>query len=335
MSHPLSVRLIGDESAGAELLDRLAAAGIRRAQSSEPADAGLILAGGRGAVDAIASVAAVSDVPVVVVGIERDAELTRSVWRAGADEVVFVDELDQLPKLLAELCERGRRVPPPEFGEDETLQALILALDTREQETAGHSHRVALWTLFLAVVASVEAPKLRAIHRGSLLHDLGKIGIPDSILLKSGELTPQEWDVMRTHPQIGRDLVRRIARLRAAAEIPWAHHERWDGSGYPRGLKGKEIPLGARLFAIVDVYDALRSDRSYKRACGHREAVAFLREASGKHFDPELCAEFVALPEQTWDDLAAPDLMSCSFPQLLMRVHAVLARLGTPVAASR
>ena len=209
-----------------------------------------------------------------------------------------------------------------EPGDEEIMRALILALDTREQETAGHSHRVALWTLFFALRSGVPEPQLRSIHRGALLHDLGKIGIPDTILLKTGDLTPQEWDVMRTHPRIGRDLIWQIAQLRDAAEIPWAHHERWDGSGYPRRLAGEAIPLGARLFALVDVYDAMRSARPYKRPYSHSEAVAFLEESSGKHFDPRLCADFVAIPEQTWDELAAHDLEGLAYGQLLAHARA-------------
>jgi HD-GYP domain-containing protein (c-di-GMP phosphodiesterase class II) len=335
LDHELTVHLLGDGGSQAAFARSLAAAGLRVADAAAPADASLLVSlKGSDVAAAVAAAAASNPVetPLVLVGLERDAERTREAWRAGADEVLFADELDRLPQLVAELHERGRR--SPELGEDETIHALILALDTREQETAGHSHRVALWTLLLALACEVPEPRLRAIHRGALLHDLGKIGIPDSILLKTGELTPQEWEVMRTHPQIGRDLVRRIARLRGAAEIPWAHHERYDGSGYPRGLKGEQIPLGARLFGIVDVYDALRSARSYKRACSHSDAIAFVGEASGKHFDPQICARFVALPEQAWSELATPDVESRSYPQLLALAREVLAKVSGAAPAA-
>jgi HD-GYP domain-containing protein (c-di-GMP phosphodiesterase class II) len=180
---------------------------------------------------------------------------------------------------------------------DETLRALVDALDLREQETAGHSHRVATWTLLFAAFCRVPGDRHAAIYAGALLHDVGKIAIPDRILLKRGRLCPREWRVMRTHPEAGQRLVRRTRSLRGAAAIPWCHHERFDGGGYPRRLVGKRIPLEARLFAIVDVYDALRRSRPYKRAWTHRAALAALARGSGSHFDPDLVACFFELPE--------------------------------------
>lgn len=180
---------------------------------------------------------------------------------------------------------------------DETLRALVDALDLREQETAGHSHRVATWTLLLAACCRIPVKRQAAIYAGALLHDVGKIAIPDRILRKRGRLDRSEWATMRTHPQAGRALLARTSSLRDAAAIPWCHHERYDGGGYPRGLAGKRIPLGARLFTIVDVYDALRSRRSYKRAWSHRESLAMIAAAAGQQFDPELCAAFARLPE--------------------------------------
>jgi HD-GYP domain-containing protein (c-di-GMP phosphodiesterase class II) len=130
------------------------------------------------------------------------------------------------------------------------------------------------------------------------LHDIGKMGIPDSILLKHGPLTEQEWEVMRRHPQYARDLLSPITYLRGALDIPHAHHEKWDGTGYPRALRGEAIPLAARIFAVVDVWDALTSDRPYRAAWSHDRALAHIREGTGTHFDPRVVTTFMALIEQ-------------------------------------
>ncbi len=222
------------------------------------------------------------------------------------------------------------RPQPPVTLHDETLQALVGALDLRERETAGHSHRVALWTLLLAVVCDVDEAELAAIHAGALLHDVGKIAIPDPILLKAGRLDSREWRVMRTHPEIGRRLLARTRSLRGAAAIPWCHHERFDGSGYPRGLSGRRIPLGARLFAIVDVYDALRSSRPYKRAYSHERAIALLQAEAGRHFDPELLARFIGLPRATLDRLAPVAKRARPYAQLRELVAVTCASLVPP-----
>jgi HD-GYP domain-containing protein (c-di-GMP phosphodiesterase class II) len=133
------------------------------------------------------------------------------------------------------------------------------------------------------------------IRRGALLHDMGKIGIPDSILHKPDKLTDEEWTIMRKHPQLAYDMLYPIEYLRPALEIPLTHHEKWDGTGYPRGLKGEEIPIVARLFAVVDVWDALTSDRPYRPAWSQEEALTYIREQSGKHFDPRVVDLFFKL----------------------------------------
>ncbi len=206
-----------------------------------------------------------------------------------------------LESRYANLVTARPRPAPTLHGE--TLRALVDALDLREQETAGHSHRVALWTLLFAAWCDVAESELEAIHAGALLHDVGKIAIPDPILLKRGRLDAREWVVMRTHPSAGHRLLARTTSLRSAAAIPWCHHERFDGSGYPRGLSGKRIPLCARLFAIVDVYDALRSDRPYKVAYTHEHSIELMRAQSGRHFDPQLCARFFDLPQAALERL--------------------------------
>jgi len=126
------------------------------------------------------------------------------------------------------------------------------------------------------------------VQRGSLLHDMGKLGIPDAILLKPGKLTEEEWNIMRQHPQLAYDLLSSIDYLRPALDIPYCHHEKWDGTGYPRGLKEEEIPLEARIFAIVDVWDALTSDRPYRLAWSKEDALAYIQKQSGKHFEPAI-----------------------------------------------
>ncbi len=143
-------------------------------------------------------------------------------------------------------------------------------------------------TAKLAQALGMSDEQIMHLRRGALLHDMGKIGVPDSILLKPAALTDEEWVIMRKHPQLAYDMLYPIEYLRPALEIPFNHHEKWDGTGYPRGLKGEEIPMSARLFAIVDVWDALTSDRPYRPAWSEEKALNYIREQSGKHFDPRV-----------------------------------------------
>jgi HD-GYP domain-containing protein (c-di-GMP phosphodiesterase class II) len=147
----------------------------------------------------------------------------------------------------------------------------------------------------LARALGIKDEELTHIRRGALLHDIGKMGIPDSILLKGGELTEEEQSIMRMHPTYAYGLISPITFLRPALDIPYCHHEKWDGSGYPRGLKGDQIPLAARAFAIVDVWDALRSDRPYRRAWSKDQALTYIREQTGTHFDPQVVDVFFAI----------------------------------------
>lgn len=179
-----------------------------------------------------------------------------------------------------------------------TLLGWSRALELRDRETQGHSERVVRLSLALGRRLGLQGQALDDLRYGALLHDIGKIGIPDSILLKPGPLTPEEWAIMRQHPQTAYDLLKDIPFLRRAVEILYAHHERWDGSGYPRGLKGEEIPLGARIFAVVDVWDALTSERPYRPAWSPQKARAYLQEQAGVLFDPQVVAVFLALLEE-------------------------------------
>ena len=178
-----------------------------------------------------------------------------------------------------------------------TLEGWVRALDMRDRETEGHTQRVTELTVRLAERMGIRGEALVHIRRGALLHDIGKIAIPDSILLKPEPLTDEEWEIMRRHPVYAYELLSPIEFLRPALDIPYCHHERWNGTGYPRGLKGEQIPLAARIFAVVDVWDALRSDRPYRPAWSEEEALAYIRQQAGKHFDPHVVEVFLQMLE--------------------------------------
>jgi PAS domain S-box-containing protein/putative nucleotidyltransferase with HDIG domain len=178
---------------------------------------------------------------------------------------------------------------------DTTLQGWARALELRDKETEGHSRRVAEMTLQLARAVGVPESDLQDIYRGALLHDIGKMPIPDRILLKNGPLTDEEWVLMRQHPETARQLLKNIPFLQRALEIPYGHHEHWDGCGYPLGQKGDQIPLPARLFAFADVWDALSSDRPYRQAWPIVKVIEYIRERSGKQFDPHITPYFEKL----------------------------------------
>ena len=177
---------------------------------------------------------------------------------------------------------------------DATIEGWAKALELRDMETEGHSRRVVALTLDLSQKLGISRDLLTHIRRGALLHDIGKMGIPDAILQKPGKLTDEEWVIMRRHPVLAFDWLSSIDYLRPALDIPYSHHEKWDGGGYPRGLKGEEIPLAARIFAIIDVYDALSSDRPYRKAWPEEKIIGYLKDESGKHFDPKVVDAFLA-----------------------------------------
>jgi putative two-component system response regulator len=167
-----------------------------------------------------------------------------------------------------------------------TLSGWVRALDLRDKETEGHSERVVELAIRLARAAGIEGDDLVHMRRGALLHDIGKLGVPDAILLKPGSLTYEEWIIMHRHPVYAYEWLSPIPYLRMTVDIPYCHHEKWDGTGYPRGLQGEQIPLAARLFAPVDVWDALRSDRPYREAWPKEKTLEHIQNGSGKHFDP-------------------------------------------------
>lgn len=178
---------------------------------------------------------------------------------------------------------------------ENTIEGWSRALDLRDHETEGHTRRVTDLTVKLASAMGVPSDQIIHIHRGALLHDIGKMAISDSILLKPGKLTTEEWVLMHRHPQVAFELLSPIQYLRQAVDIPYCHHEKWDGSGYPRGLKGEVIPLMARIFAVVDVWDALTSDRPYRQAWSQDKTLEYIRQQSGSHFDPAVVKAFMNL----------------------------------------
>jgi putative nucleotidyltransferase with HDIG domain len=179
---------------------------------------------------------------------------------------------------------------------DQTLYALMSALDARDRETEGHSMRVSRVACQMGKLLGLSSEQLKALERGALLHDIGKIGISDTILHKPGKLTEDEWKIMRTHPDIGGRIVEGIPFLQECMPVVRYHHERWNGSGYPLGLKGEEIPLFARIFAVADVYDALTSKRSYRKSSSPNDALAYLQKQSGILFDSNVVAALARLP---------------------------------------
>jgi HD-GYP domain-containing protein (c-di-GMP phosphodiesterase class II) len=185
---------------------------------------------------------------------------------------------------------------------DSTIEGWSRALDLRDRETEGHTQRVTRMTLKLARAIGFTEPELIHIRRGALLHDIGKMGVPDGILLKPAALTVEEWVMMRQHPQFAYDMLAPIEYLKPALDIPYYHHEKWDGSGYPRGLKGEDIPLAARIFTVADVYDALTSDRPYRKAWTREKTLEHIRVLSGTHFDPQAVDLMMRLMDEEEDD---------------------------------
>jgi len=186
---------------------------------------------------------------------------------------------------------------------DITLEALGDALDLKDAETEGHSKRVTAFTIAIARAIGLSSDQIRVIARGAFLHDIGKMAIPDAILRKPGALTPDEVTIMREHCYRGYQMLRKIPFLAEAAEIVYSHQERFDGTGYPRGLKNEEIPLGARLFSVADTLDAITSNRPYRPAQTVTAAIEEIVRWSGRQFDPEVVKVFVSMPQNIWDDL--------------------------------
>lgn len=182
-----------------------------------------------------------------------------------------------------------------EHAYESTLQGWIRALDLRDGETVGHSRRVVELTVELSGLFGISAEELIHVRRGALLHDIGKMALPDSVLLKPGPLNAEEREQMRLHPWYAYQMLSGVDFLRPALDIPYGHHERWDGSGYPRGLRGEETPFPARMFAVIDVWDALRSDRPYRPGWSADRVIEHIRSSSGTHFEPVVAEAFETL----------------------------------------
>jgi putative nucleotidyltransferase with HDIG domain len=224
----------------------------------------------------------------------RSGELQKDFPSAsGGSEVRLIEETFRTLVVSLEESRQAR-----ERSYVEAVGAVVTAADARDHETAGHSFRVALYAVALAKAMGIRGENLKALEWGSLLHDVGKMVVPDEILRKSGPLTEDEWLIMKQHPGWGYEMLAEVRFLQPAAiDVVYSHHERWDGQGYPRGLAGEQIPLVARIFAVVDAYDALTSDRPYRRACGHQQALTELRRVAGQQLDPGAAEVFCELSE--------------------------------------
>lgn len=247
------------------------------------------------------------DIPFIVVSGTISDEDAVAFMKQGAADYLLKDRLGRLGKAIEHALEQKalrdhNRQSVIELQKahkdltdayDETIEGWSRALDLRDKETELHTQRVTEITLRLARAVGMDEEALVHVRRGALLHDIGKMGVPDQILLKPGPLTDDEWVVMRRHPFHAYELLFPIEYLRPALDIPYSHHEKWDGSGYPCQLKNQEIPLAARLFAIADVWDALSSDRPYRHACPESEVLEYIRSKAGSHFDPQLVEIFL------------------------------------------
>lgn len=247
-----------------------------------------------------------AEIPVIFLTALDDQNVKLKGFQSGADDYLIkpfdrhelrarlqnITRLNRYRKLLMERENVEREHAQLLAAYDATIVGWSRAMEMRDKETDGHAQRVTELTLKLARAMLVSEDDLVHIRRGALLHDMGKLGVPDAILHKIGELNQDEWKVMRQHPQYAYDMLAPIEYLHPALEIPYCHHEKWDGTGYPRGLKGEQIPLSARIFAIADVWDALTTDRPYRSARDINTALEYLRSQSGKHFDPKIVEVF-------------------------------------------
>ena len=226
----------------------------------------------------------------VQIVVRRTIEKRRLVLENRAYQDHLVDLVDQRTRELQDSYES-------------TLHALVTALDFRDNETQGHSHRVVEYAVLVAEELGVREPEMTAIRRGAILHDVGKIGVPDAILRKPGKLSPEEWAEMKRHPEIGYRMLEGIRFLRPALDIVLHHQERFDGTGYPHGLAGESIPLGARIFAVVDTFDAMTSDRPYRSALGIDAAREEIRNWKGRQFDPAVVDAFLSIHAGRWREI--------------------------------
>jgi putative two-component system response regulator len=247
-----------------------------------------------------------AEIPIIILTALDDRKSLLDGLEAGADDyitkpydryelrarLIGITRLNRYRKLLDDRADIEHAHSQLLSAYDATIEGWSRAMDLRDKETEGHTQRVTILSEKLAKLAGISGDELLFVRRGALLHDIGKLGVPDAILLKSDKFSDEEWAIMRMHPQYAYDMIYPIEYLRPALDIPYCHHERWDGTGYPRGLKGEEIPLPARIFAIVDVWDALTSDRPYRFAWDKEKTMEHINSESGKHFDPHIVELF-------------------------------------------
>lgn len=221
--------------------------------------------------------------------------------RLRLENLAYQTKLESLVSARTEMLRKA--LSDLERSYDVTLEALGDALDLKDAETEGHSKRVTAFTIAIARAMELPQEKVRVIARGAFLHDVGKMAIPDAILRKPGRLSDDEQDIMREHAYLGYQILRKIPFLQEAADIVYSHQERYDGSGYPRGLRADQIPLGARIFAIADTFDAMTSDRPYRAAQSISSGRREIEKNAGKQFDPEIVKVFLSVPEHLWMEL--------------------------------
>ncbi|HEY0077372.1 MAG TPA: HD domain-containing phosphohydrolase [Pyrinomonadaceae bacterium] len=296
-----------------------------------------IMMSGMSGLEMIPHVGEVSpDTVVVMISGVQTVESTIHALRAGAfDYVMKPFDLEQLEAVvrralehyelraakrryenyLAEMVEQrtaelNRALDSLEDSYRATLKALTSSLETRDSETHGHSERVVSFSLRLGREIGLDREQMRALEFGSLLHDIGKIGVPDAILRKPAALTTEEWSRMRLHPLLGQQILQGIEFLSGATRVVAQHHEKWDGSGYPLGLRGTEIDLNARIFAVADAFDAMTSDRVYRAGRPYELAAAELDKFAASQFDPEVVAAFHRIPREDWEEMRRQSLLA-------------------------
>lgn len=239
------------------------------------------------------------DIPFIVLSGFEDEDTALEILKAGAHDFVYKRELRRLPLAVKrEIRAAGERMSSKialERSYIKTVEAWGMALERRDVFTKNHTVRVTDLTLRLARELGVSSSQFNTIRYGALLHDIGKIAIPDAVLLKTGTLSPEEFNIIKLHPVIAKEMLEPIEFLRPSIPIPYCHHEKFDGSGYPRGLAGNEIPLAARIFSVVDVFDAVTNERPYRRPWSREDALGYLTTEKGKSFDPGAVDRFIEI----------------------------------------
>ena len=295
-----------------------------------------IMMPGRSGIDLLKDIKKVTpDTPVLMITAMNDMDTALSCIHCGADDYItkpfnlervlltvkntlekrrLVIENREYQANLEHKVKEQTEVIRSVMGEinvayEHTLAALIRALDAREKEVGSHSERVMNYARLLAQAAGVDEHFLTVLAKGALLHDIGKIGISDNILLKPAKLDEAEWEIMRQHPAVGYEILSGIRYFEGAAELVLSHHEYYDGSGYPNGLSGESIPLSARIFALVDTLDAMTSDRPYRKAMNFSAVHEEVLRCCGKQFDPKLVEVFLTIPKESWEAAAGKKLL--------------------------